>query len=127
MLKEICRTSHLYQVQTKGQKAEQWVFLCPDIHWDNPHCNRDLLKRHLDEAVKMGARIVFVRGIYRVEQIEAAVLEMTGLKRLPRDWKKWMVVGLADEQSRNIVSGMPFSPPDDRPIVYGFRRLDGKV
>jgi hypothetical protein len=58
MLREVTRTSHIYEITSKLSSIEQWVFLCPDIHWDNPHCKRDLLKRHLDEAVKMGARIV---------------------------------------------------------------------
>ena len=58
MLAEITRTSHIYRVETKKTKLSQWVFLAPDIHWDNPKCKRDLLKRHLDEAVKMGARII---------------------------------------------------------------------
>jgi hypothetical protein len=43
---------------TTKAKASQWVFLAPDIHWDNPKCKRDLLKRHLDEAVSLGARII---------------------------------------------------------------------
>lgn len=36
---------------------EQWLLLTADHHWDNPHCNRDLLKQHLDEAVARGAPI----------------------------------------------------------------------
>ena len=35
------------------------VLLISDIHWDNPRCKRDLLKRHLDEAVEKGADILF--------------------------------------------------------------------
>ena len=35
------------------------VLLISDIHWDNPKCNRDLLKRHLDQAVALGADILF--------------------------------------------------------------------
>lgn len=58
MLEQVTRTSHIYRVETTKAKASQWLFLAPDIHWDNPHCKRDLLKRHLDEAVKMGARII---------------------------------------------------------------------
>lgn len=34
------------------------VLLISDIHWDNPRCKRDLLKRHLDEAVEKGADIL---------------------------------------------------------------------
>jgi UDP-2,3-diacylglucosamine pyrophosphatase LpxH len=35
------------------------VLLISDIHWDNPKCKRDLLKRHLDQAVEQGADILF--------------------------------------------------------------------
>ena len=33
------------------------VLLLSDIHWDNPKCDRVLLKRHLDQAMEMDARI----------------------------------------------------------------------
>jgi len=32
--------------------------LLSDLHWDNPKCNRELLKSHLDLAVKEGAYIL---------------------------------------------------------------------
>ena len=35
------------------------VLLISDIHWDNPKCKRDLLKRHLDQAVEQDADILF--------------------------------------------------------------------
>jgi hypothetical protein len=35
------------------------VLLISDIHWDNPHCNRDLLKKHLDQALEISADILF--------------------------------------------------------------------
>lgn len=34
------------------------VLLLSDIHWDNPKCQRDLLKRHLDEANEIGADVL---------------------------------------------------------------------
>jgi hypothetical protein len=37
------------------------VLLISDLHWDNPHCDRALLKRHLDEALEINAP-VFVNG-----------------------------------------------------------------
>lgn len=57
-LRQISRASHVYRVEEKAGKIEQWVFLCPDIHWDNPHCDRALLKKHLDHALKIGARVL---------------------------------------------------------------------
>lgn len=35
------------------------VLLISDIHWDNPHCNRELLKKHLDQALAIKADILF--------------------------------------------------------------------
>lgn len=58
MLEQITRTSHIYRVKSTRNKITQWVFFAPDIHWDNPKCKRDLLKKHMDEAVSLGARIV---------------------------------------------------------------------
>ncbi len=37
---------------------KQLFLLLSDLHWDNPHCDRDLLKNHLDEAVRRNAAIV---------------------------------------------------------------------
>ena len=37
---------------------EQWVLCRTDAHWDNPDCNREREKRHLDEAVRRGAAII---------------------------------------------------------------------
>lgn len=36
---------------------EQWFLLQSDEHWDNPHCNRRLLKYHHDQAVERNAGI----------------------------------------------------------------------
>ena len=35
------------------------VLLISDIHWDNPKCRRDVLKRHLDQALEEDAVIIF--------------------------------------------------------------------
>lgn len=37
---------------------EAEFLLISDLHWDNPHCDRELLKNHLDEAVKRNATII---------------------------------------------------------------------
>ena len=34
------------------------VLLLSDIHWDNPKCDRNLLKRHLDQAKEIGADVL---------------------------------------------------------------------
>ena len=48
--------ANVHTVDLIGQKAE--FLLISDIHWDNPHCDRVLLKKHLDEAVERNARII---------------------------------------------------------------------
>jgi len=45
---------HLIDNQWEPKK----VLLLSDIHWDNPKCQRDLLKRHLDEAKQIGADVL---------------------------------------------------------------------
>lgn len=71
--------------------------------------------------VEVESRIIIVRGVRTFASIEAAVLEATGKKRWT-DKMKWTIVGLADDVSHGITTGMPFSPPDaDRPSV-GFKR-----
>ena len=37
------------------------VLLISDLHWDNPKCDRDLLKKHLDEALK-GSHDILING-----------------------------------------------------------------
>jgi len=36
---------------------KQTMLLLSDIHFDNPHCNRELLKKHLDQALERDAAI----------------------------------------------------------------------
>ena len=40
---------------------ETKVLLISDLHWDNPKCDRELLKKHLDEAVK-GNHDILING-----------------------------------------------------------------
>lgn len=39
---------------------EQRYLLVSDVHWDNPHCDRNMLKRHFDQAVAGGAGILSI-------------------------------------------------------------------
>jgi UDP-2,3-diacylglucosamine pyrophosphatase LpxH len=38
--------------------------LLSDLHWDNPHCDRSLLKKHLDEAVSRNAGILIFGDLF---------------------------------------------------------------
>jgi hypothetical protein len=46
---------HIFQCPTNETKK---VLLLSDLHWDNPKCDRDLLKKHLDLALKGGNDIL---------------------------------------------------------------------
>lgn len=43
---------------TRSKEWEQWVLLRSDVHHDNPKCNQDLEKQHLDEAMDYDAPII---------------------------------------------------------------------
>lgn len=62
-LEEVSPNVHTIRFPDTGlsetrQGWEQWVLLMADEHWDNPHCDRELLKRHHDEALERGAAII---------------------------------------------------------------------
>ena len=42
------------------EDSEFWVLLTADVHWDNPHCDRTLYRRHLDLAKERDAAILNV-------------------------------------------------------------------
>lgn len=45
-------------VEIKCDFKKRRVLLLSDLHWDNPNCDRDLLKKHMDEAVAGGHDIL---------------------------------------------------------------------
>lgn len=47
-------------MQSDGNRLdwEQWFLLTSDHHWDNPKCERGLLKKHHDEALERRAGII---------------------------------------------------------------------
>ena len=45
-------------VHVARAQDKQKFLLISDLHWDNPHCDRELLKNHLDEAVRRNAAVV---------------------------------------------------------------------
>jgi hypothetical protein len=49
---------HVISFDAPGHKWEQWVLLQSDEHWDNPHCDRALLKRHHEQAMERNAPIL---------------------------------------------------------------------
>lgn len=53
MIERISRNVHKVVVD-----KSQLFLLLSDLHWDNPKCDRNLLKRHLKQAKERGAKIV---------------------------------------------------------------------
>ena len=56
-LTKIARNVHSLSLS----KEENRVALLSDIHWDNPKCDRDMLKRHLDYCLEQNIPI-FING-----------------------------------------------------------------
>ena len=56
MITQAHRNSHVLTVKDKVK-----LFLISDLHWDNPKCDRETLKRHLDYAVSQEA-VIAVNG-----------------------------------------------------------------
>jgi predicted phosphodiesterase len=45
---------HTFKCNAEPKK----ILLLSDIHWDNPKCDRTLLKKHLDEALKLNCDVL---------------------------------------------------------------------
>jgi len=57
-------TKHTRNIHDITCQSGQEFLLISDLHWDNPHCDRGLLKNHLDEAVKRNAAIILNGDTY---------------------------------------------------------------
>jgi hypothetical protein len=57
---ELSRNIHKVDILYNFNSTHQVMFLS-DIHFDNPHCKRDLLKKHLDYALELNIP-VFING-----------------------------------------------------------------
>ena len=66
------------------------------------------------------AKLIFVHGVYPLRDIEQAWMEQTGKKRW--NWREWMIVGMANDDSLGLQMGAPYTPPRDYGIEeVGFR------
>ena len=57
---------NVHNIYLKGTKVQ--IALLSDIHWDNPKCDRKLLKRHLDYCKKESIPIVIVGDMFCLMQ-----------------------------------------------------------
>ena len=60
----ISKKSHIFEHQFEKSGDSQLYLLISDLHWDNPHCQRDLLELTLKEAVKRNAKILVNGDFY---------------------------------------------------------------
>jgi hypothetical protein len=65
-------------------------------------------------------KIIFLHGINRHGVIVEAVEEALGKKW--RNRHEWTTVGIADDLSRGMTTGLPFSPPQEERNQVGFKR-----
>jgi hypothetical protein len=56
--RESSRNVHVISINLPNVGSEQWVLLQTDCHWDNPHCDREQMKRHLDLALERNAPVI---------------------------------------------------------------------
>lgn len=56
--RESNRNVHVIEIELPKVGDEQWVLLQSDVHWDNPKCDREKLKEHLDLALKRNAPVI---------------------------------------------------------------------
>jgi hypothetical protein len=57
-------TKHTRNIHEVTCQSGQEFLLISDLHWDNPHCDRGLLKNHLDEALRRNAAIILNGDTY---------------------------------------------------------------
>jgi len=55
---EKSRNVHVLRINLNHWNDEQWILLQSDVHWDNPHCDRAMLKKHLDLALERNAPVL---------------------------------------------------------------------
>jgi Icc-related predicted phosphoesterase len=64
MVERISRNIHKFSFTTnKGEVA-----VLSDVHWDNPHCNRKLLKKHLDYCLDKNIPVIIVGDMFCLMQ-----------------------------------------------------------
>jgi Icc-related predicted phosphoesterase len=63
-LTKVSRNLHTLELS----KEETRLAILSDLHWDNPKCDRDMLKRHLDYCLKENIPVMIVGDTYCLMQ-----------------------------------------------------------
>jgi hypothetical protein len=61
---EIDSNVHVLRFERMKANTEYRILWLADLHWDNPKCDRGMLKRHMDEALEHDAPIVVVGDLF---------------------------------------------------------------
>lgn len=65
---EDSRNVHRLKIKLDKPTEEAWVLVMSDVHWDSPHCDRDMLARHLKEAKDRNAPVLDVGDFFDAMQ-----------------------------------------------------------
>jgi len=60
----VSRNVHRFDLSLDRVGAQQWFLLQSDVHWDNPHCQRKLFKKHLDQALERNAPVIDIGDFF---------------------------------------------------------------
>lgn len=52
----IRHSKNVHELQLEGSEVR--IAMLSDLHWDNPHCDRDMLKRHLDYCLEENIPVI---------------------------------------------------------------------
>ena len=58
------RNTHVIRWNFKKAETRFDALLISDLHWDNPHCKREQLKKHLELAKKRNAPVIVVGDFF---------------------------------------------------------------
>ena len=67
IIKKYQSNYHRFQFECNN-KDNLKLFVCSDLHFDNPKCNRKLLFKHWDKALEVGAKIVITGDLFCLMQ-----------------------------------------------------------
>lgn len=63
-IEEQSRNVHRITIPYTGENKEFYFLLSSDHHWDNPDSNRQMIEKHLKEAMKKGAKVFMIGDFF---------------------------------------------------------------
>ena len=61
---EVAGNVHILKMSLPSINDELKILWLADVHWDNPKCDRAMLKRNLDEALEIDAPIIVIGDLF---------------------------------------------------------------